>query len=503
MFSWYRRPTSEPCSPPATEPRLPSEQTEAIAANLATRLTPGRLSVSGTDSGSTDADVDGSPAGGSASSSVRVSRSPSEYFDADDSGGLTTRDSRRSSPTKDDGSGRLEEQEHENHEDHEDQPMVTPREAPAVMLDVEGVPIPLPEPEEEELVRAVANAKESEDDDVDSLRPKVSAGQTAGGGSGNGSYPGQSGSAVDTGNGLPGGANKVVAEVAGLGLSLCADKLDELKSSRLSATSIDAESDDAATEEALQRHEIFERHRVSADTFNTDAALVLANPQLMVRLPDGRIYPAGLALPFVVAKLAFGDDALPVDESCGKTFYARGHNSPRKETGTTAESDGKSCQDDGIKQGVSSASNPPQREQVTAGGWFGWWKGATPVQAEATASSPAAFGNDSNRSEGDSAGEGSDGSAGNSPAQPRPGLLPKPVARSDDSGTDGSKNKSYMKSLKPSAEALQSLNLNDGVNEIVRTPERHIPIVASWSRVRSVVCPLRRCTYCVTCCVGI
>ena len=59
--------------------------------------------------------------------------------------------------------------------------------------------------------------------------------------------------------------------------------------------------------------------QVSADTFNTDAALVLANPQLMVRLPDGRIYPAGLALPFVVAKLAFGDDALPVDQSCGKT----------------------------------------------------------------------------------------------------------------------------------------------------------------------------------------
>lgn len=59
--------------------------------------------------------------------------------------------------------------------------------------------------------------------------------------------------------------------------------------------------------------------QVSADTFNADAALVLANPQLMVRLSDGRIYPAGLALPFVVAKLAFGDDALPVDQSCGKT----------------------------------------------------------------------------------------------------------------------------------------------------------------------------------------
>jgi hypothetical protein len=43
----------------------------------------------------------------------------------------------------------------------------------------------------------------------------------------------------------------------------------------------------------------------------------------MVRLPDGRIYPAGLALPYVVAKLAFGSDALPVDQSCGKTVNKR------------------------------------------------------------------------------------------------------------------------------------------------------------------------------------
>ena len=50
---------------------------------------------------------------------------------------------------------------------------------------------------------------------------------------------------------------------------------------------------------------------------------MLANPQLMVRLPDGRIYPAGLALPYVVAKLAFGSDALPVDQSCGKTVNKR------------------------------------------------------------------------------------------------------------------------------------------------------------------------------------
>lgn len=493
MLPWYRRPTIEPSSPAATgssqssSPKLPSEQTEEIAVDLAARAVspgPGRSFAACTDSGS--ADADGSPTGGSASSSVRVSRSPSEYFDADDSEGVMKRDSRRSSLTKDNGIGRLEEREHE---DQEDQPMVTPREAPSVMLGDEDIPLPLPEPDEDELVRAVANAQESSDVEADgrSIRINVPAGdsgakvdQTAGGGSSNGSYPAQRSSGVDKSNGLPGVAEKVVAEVAGLGLSLCADKLDELKSSRLSGTSTDAASDDAATTEALRRHEVFERHRVSADTFNTDAALVLANPQLMVRLPDGRIYPAGLALPFVVAKLAFGDDALPVDQSCGKTFYARGHNSPHTESDPLGESGGESWQDDGAKQGGSSgwSANPPQSEQANAGGWFGWWKGATPTQGEATASPPAVSSNDPNRTEGDSVGEGSDGSAGNSPAQLRPEVLPKPVnlVASNDSGAEGSRNKAYMKSLKPSAEALQSLSLKDGVNEMVRTPERHTPL---------------------------
>lgn len=54
----------------------------------------------------------------------------------------------------------------------------------------------------------------------------------------------------------------MIHQVAGLGMSLCADKLDELKSGRLPGTSSDPEADDAATQEALQRHEIFERHRV-------------------------------------------------------------------------------------------------------------------------------------------------------------------------------------------------------------------------------------------------
>ena len=259
-------------------------------------------------------DADGSPAGGRTSD--RVSMSPSEYFDADESGSVTNRDSQRSasaSPTKDDGTDRLEEPE-----DQDDQPMVTPREAPPAMMGVDDIPVPLAEPEEDELVTAVANGTES------------------------GTVPRTSSLAADTGSAQPSGAEKLVAEVAGLGLSLCADKLEELKTSRAPG----AVTDDASTEESLRRHEIFERHRVSADTFNTDAALVLANPQLMVRLSDGRIYPAGLALPFVVAKLAFGDAALPVDQSCGKTFYARGHNSPHKGSGQ-AEAAGEQAQGEG------------------------------------------------------------------------------------------------------------------------------------------------------------
>ena len=373
---------------------------------------------------SASTDADGSPAGGRTSD--RVSMSPSEYFDADDeTGSVTNRDSQRSastSPTKDDGTDRLEEPE-----DQDDQPMVTPREAPPSMMGVDDIPVPLAEPEEDELVTAVANGTES------------------------GTVPRTSSLAADTGSAQPSGAEKLVAEVAGLGLSLCADKLEELKTSRASG----AVTDDASTEESLRRHEIFERHRVSADTFNTDAALVLANPQLMVRLPDGRIYPAGLALPFVVAKLAFGDAALPVDQSCGKTFYARGHNSPHKESGQ-AEAAGEQAQGEGATAGGDPgwSAGPSQSEQSqhsTSGGWFGWWKGATPSQAEETASS-------------DSAQVGTESS---SVAQ-SPGVLPKPAALAFTGGDEaGSRNISYMKSLKPSAEALESLNLKDGVNEMV------------------------------------
>ena len=147
--------------------------------------------------------------------------SPSEYFDADDdSGSVTNRDSQRSastSPTKDDGTDRLEEPE-----DQDDQPMVTPREAPPSMMGVDDIPVPLAEPEEGELVTAVAN----------------------------GTVPRTSSLAADTGSAQPSGAEKLVAEVAGLGLSLCADKLEELKTSRAPG----AVTDDASTEESLRRH---------------------------------------------------------------------------------------------------------------------------------------------------------------------------------------------------------------------------------------------------------
>ena len=98
----------------------------------------------------------------------------------------------------------------------------------------------------------------------------------------------------------------------------------------------------------------------------------------------------------------------------------------------------------------------------------------------------AASRNDPSGTEGDSAGEGSDSSAGNSPAQAQPGVLPKPVSLAARSGAEGSRNKSYMKSLKPSAEALQSLSLKDGVNEIVRTPGTHSPILSSVMAVHLV-----------------
>jgi hypothetical protein len=93
-----------------------------------------------------------------------------------------------------------------------------------------------------------------------------------------------------------------MAEVGGLGLSLCADLLEELKATQSASSSSsgtapaaaateeeEAEkkaaagggggggggggASDAATEAALRRHEVFERHRVSAELFNTDAAL--------------------------------------------------------------------------------------------------------------------------------------------------------------------------------------------------------------------------------------
>lgn len=51
--------------------------------------------------------------------------------------------------------------------------------------------------------------------------------------------------------------------MAGLGLSLCADLLEDLKSSRKSDMTAGVDLDDTATQEALQRHEVFERNRVS------------------------------------------------------------------------------------------------------------------------------------------------------------------------------------------------------------------------------------------------
>ena len=95
-----------------------------------------------------------------------------------------------------------------------------------------------------------------------------------------------------------------MAEVGGLGLSLCADLLEELKATQSASSSSSGTApaaaateeeeeakkkaaagggggggggggsgSDAATEAALRRHEVFERHRVSAELFNTDAAL--------------------------------------------------------------------------------------------------------------------------------------------------------------------------------------------------------------------------------------
>eukprot|EP01046_Picozoa_sp_COSAG06_P060686 COSAG06_NODE_13005_length_1303_cov_1.374585_2_plen_108_part_00 len=89
-----------------------------------------------------------------------------------------------------------------------------------------------------------------------------------------------------------------MAEVGGLGLSLCADLLEELKATQSASSSSSGSApaaagteeqeakkkaaagggggggaSDAATEAALRRHEVFERHRVSAELFNTDAAL--------------------------------------------------------------------------------------------------------------------------------------------------------------------------------------------------------------------------------------
>ena len=80
---------------------------------------------------------------------------------------------------------------------------------------------------------------------------------------------------------------EVMAEVAGLGLSICGDALAKAKVEGAATGASPADEADAATALALRRHEIFEEHRVEAGRFNADAAAILADPQLMVRLPDG------------------------------------------------------------------------------------------------------------------------------------------------------------------------------------------------------------------------
>ena len=81
---------------------------------------------------------------------------------------------------------------------------------------------------------------------------------------------------------------EVMAEVAGLGLSICGDALAKAKVEGAPTGATPTDEADAATALALRRHEIFEEHRVEAGRFNADAAAILADPQLMVRLPDGK-----------------------------------------------------------------------------------------------------------------------------------------------------------------------------------------------------------------------
>lgn len=198
-----------------------------------------------------------------------------EYFDADDSGGVTNRDSQRStstSPTKDDGMEQLEVRNScsrsthtafirqiltgqestarfrrdqtgqyriynssplcwEMQEEHDDQPMVTPREAPAVVPGADGIPLPLPEPEEQEGADGKDSVGSTVDTDGRLAQLRVPAGESkeAGGHTfGHGSLHGngttasgtektksrsQSSCDVDKESILPGGAAKVVAEV--------------------------------------------------------------------------------------------------------------------------------------------------------------------------------------------------------------------------------------------------------------------------------------------------
>ena len=141
----------------------------------------------------------------------------------------------------------------------------------------------------------------------------------------------------------------------------------------------------------------------------------------------GRIYPAGLALPFVIARLAFGGDALPIDKSCGRTFYA----SPRP---AISDADG------GNHPAAAGAGGGGQGSEAPQPGWFGgWWKRTeTPTGPDASAAAQAAQAVETKPAK---AAEGA------------PAKLPKAPK--------------YMKSLKPSAEALDSLNLKDGTNTIV------------------------------------
>ena len=133
-----------------------------------------------------------------------------------------------------------------------------------------------------------------------------------------------------------------------------------------------------------------------------------------------------MALPFVIARLAFGGDALPIDKSCGRTFYA----SPRPAISDAAG---------GSHPAAAGAGGVVQGSEAPQPGWFGgWWKRTeTPTGADAPGTAQAAP------------------------------VDMKPAKAAEGAPAKLPKAPKYMKSLKPSAEALDSLNLKDGTNTIV------------------------------------